>query len=857
MDIRVRTFNELGLNAFSNKNYKLALEYYDEALKIDPANDTVIINKCKVFMEKRSLVEAIGALDGVIARGVSNDEAERLRESCLDMLRKGPTEVLVPEEENAAMEIDQEEFIEIFDEEEEGGEEGTLVLSPVEDEEENDKRPRRKKRPVIRKEIPGDPDFKEIRSRAIEKSNEILRRVAEFESKGVVISDIKPYLEKITRYMDSGNPKGSLKVATKCLEHLDTIKKRYDRTQRLAKRIQQNILDLRAQGAEVGDINRELEDLPEKLRKGEYAEVFDRAVEVLDHLARKKVSYQDALDSIRDSWQSIKSALRDGIRESEADEQLSKGRKSITKGGNEDAIDHARRSQDIIQTSLNARKKLRDEFSALKDRLDKCEELGMNVASFQRTIIEIERHIKEGTIDLADDLVFRLKDELSSREERYNRGMLHYQITKYKVDKARTHGVDASGMEQSLRTMLSEINLGNYENVPVIADEIQSFVDDSKTVQEQNRALLTIEESEELFNECRYMGIDVADGVSQIKKAKLYFNEGAFKNCYDAGSRARKNFLRLKIEYLLDDTREMLRGVSEEMETDVDKAMEELAEVETLIGSDELKEAEELLGNVRHPLFEEKAKDQLIRTQEKLNEVEAMGGNMMEAKKLFERSQKHYTRKNYERAFDLGDQAWEAAENAKMYEELIDELTSARDFIDKLEEEGVDVAEAKSELARAKPALENKFYQTALDYSNRSKEMARKAKDMHEYAITIELCWKRTELLDGRGMDAELLREDLERARKELAKGNKEKLDSILYHVEDELGRLEGDDGERRAKEAKRLKKEGNKLFKAGDAKQAIRTFNRALKLNPRDETIIHNKGCSTKPSNAPGKRCR
>ena len=52
MDIRVRTFNELGLNAFSNKNYKLALEYFDEALKIDSGNESILLNKCKIFVKR-------------------------------------------------------------------------------------------------------------------------------------------------------------------------------------------------------------------------------------------------------------------------------------------------------------------------------------------------------------------------------------------------------------------------------------------------------------------------------------------------------------------------------------------------------------------------------------------------------------------------------------------------------------------------------------------------------------------------------------------------------------------------------------------------------------------------------------
>ena len=77
MDLRVRTFNELGLNAYKNKNYKLALEYFDEALEIDPDNHEVLLNKANVFLKRRSLTEAIGNLDRILNVDPENKEASK------------------------------------------------------------------------------------------------------------------------------------------------------------------------------------------------------------------------------------------------------------------------------------------------------------------------------------------------------------------------------------------------------------------------------------------------------------------------------------------------------------------------------------------------------------------------------------------------------------------------------------------------------------------------------------------------------------------------------------------------------------------------------------------------------------
>ncbi len=834
MDIRVRTFNELGLNAFSNKNYKLALEYFDEALNIDSGNETVLLNRSKVYVEKRSLVEAISTLDNLLNINSSNQEALNMRNNCLELLRKGPTDVLVPVDDRARA-ISLEKAADMED-----------IFSS----DEKEKRPADKAKDLSRL-IPekGSLDKKDDakRNEAIELSNEIIRKVTEFEKKGIVINDIKPYLEKISSSMDSGKPGKALGEATKCMERLETTEKRYDRTQRLAKRIQQNILDLRSQGANVKDINEELKALPEMLRKGEYEEVLTRTADILDRIATRKVLYQDALDAIRDSWQAIKAAMKEGIRDSEADEQLSKGRKSITKGNYEEAIDHARQSQDIIQTSTGAIKKLNNELDSIKEKLLRYEALEMNVSIFKDTISEIEKNIRDRAVDLADDRVFQLKDKVTTLEEEYNRGMLYYQMTKYKVDEAGAHGVDTSGMEQSLRSMLAEVQRGKYENVQVIAEEIQSFVNESRSVQDRNKALLAIEESEELHEECRHLGIDVTGTNQLIKKAKLYFNDTEFDPSVKIGKKALKKLLKAKLLCLLEDTRDILPEISRDSELDTDMILEELFEVEDLIASKDLREAQKQLMGIRHPLFEERAKDQLIKTQEKINEVVALGGDVAEARELFNRCQKEFKDKNYEKAFEISEQAWETAENAKMYEELIDELKSVREYIDNLDSEGIDVSEAKEALSEAKPALENHFYQTAMDYSSKSKKLAKRAKEMHGFVTRIEVCDERLGSLEQEAGNLDLLYEDLGRARKMVSKGKKDKLESILFHLEEEIDELASTHEAARVKDAKKLKKEGNQLFKKGEVKEAIRVFNRALKINPRDETIIHNKGVAYK----------
>lgn len=846
MDIRVRTFNELGLNAFSNKNYKLALEYFDEALKIDSGNEAILLNKCRVFIKRRSLVEAIGSLDNLLLKNPSNQEASDMRSDCLEMLRKGTTEIQLPKEESipadntlgAVEEIHEISSEELFE----------VVEEKIDKPEKRMKKSSGKAKAPFKKYVDSGTD--ETKSKAIQKSNEIIQKVTEFEKKGIIISDIKPYLEEITSNMDSGNPAGALKITGKCLAYLSDTKNEYDRTQRLVKRIQQNMVSLRSQGANVKDVDEDLKTVPELLHRGSYKEVLDIAAVALDKLSIRKVVYQDALDAIRDSWQSIKAALKEGIRDHEADEQLSKGRKCVTNGDYDEAIEHARSSQDIIQTSLNALKKLKDEFRSLKARIVLCEGLDMDVASFQKTMSEIEQGINKGAVDKADDLVFQVKNELSAQEMEYNRGLLFYQITKFKVDEAKTHGVDTSGMEQSLRTMKLELGRGNYENVPVIAEEIQDFVEKSRSVQDQNKALLAIEEAEGLFEDCRYQGIDVSEGISLLKKAKLYFNESEFDRSSEYGKNAIKNFMMLKLVFLQDDTKKLVEKSYEKTGVNIEVAREDLIEVDELILAKEYEEANELLMKIRQPLFEEKAKDQLIKTQEKINEVLALGGEVEKSQKLFASSQDSFKDKDFEMAYELSEEAWEAAENSKMYEELIDELKSVREFIDKLNKEGIDVSEAKNVLSLAKPALENRFYQTAMDHSKQSKKLAKQAKEMHVFVLRVKKLESRIDSIDEDIESEELMREDLKRAEKLIQLGKKAEIESILFRLDDDLVELETAQEEKKKSEAKKFKQDGNKLFKEGNAKGAIKLFNRALKLTPNDERIIHNKGVAYKKLN-------
>ena len=840
MDIRVRTFNELGLNAFSNKNNKLALEYFEEALRIDPKDEAVLLNKSKVFIQKRSLVEAIATLDGLLVINSKNQEAKELRENCLDLLRKGSSDIFLGSENEHTTDAPDADIIEFE----------ILVDEDRDKTDEESKMIRDEKESSVTVLAESKTDLispEKTRTEAIRKSNEIIKKVAAAEKKGIVIVNIKQYLDDITANMDSGNPDRALEAATRCLEHLERTQSNYNRSKRLYKRAQQNILDLRSQGANVDSINQEMENVPELLKKGEYDKVTDITTTSLDRIANRKIVYQDALDAIRDSWQVIKEGLKEGIRDHEADEELSRGRKFITKGDYEKAIDYGKRSQDVILTSITALKKLREEFHALQAKLAKSEALGMNVSSFQEILLEIDRNLKEGGIDLVDGQIFKLKDKLGSVEEEYNRSLLLYQMTKFKVDEAKSHGVDTSGMEQSLNTILREIRNGNYDNIPVITQEIQNFVNKSKSVQDQNKALLAIEEGEELYEECRNIEVDVSNAVPSLKKSKLFFNEGNFKQSCEFGRKAIEGFIEKKLLFLLKNTRKMIEELDEKKGLDREVAREDLVEVGELIQSNDLDGADELIMSIRRPLFEEKAKDQLIETQEKINEVAALGGDMKSAKRHFEESQKKFTDEDYEGAYRSGELAWESAESAKLYEELIDELKSVREYIDKLEADGIDVREAKSVLTLAKPALENKFYQTAMDHSKHSKELADRAKEMHEFVLKIEDLGERLDELKDTDADLEMIREDLSQARKMIKKGKKGEIESILYRVEDDVQELENAAETERRKEAKKLKKEGNDLFKEGNAKAAIRLFNRALKIAPRDETIIHNKGVAYK----------
>ena len=187
MDIRVRTFNELGLNAFSNKNNKLALEYFEEALRIDPKDEAVLLNKSKVFIQKRSLVEAIATLDGLLVINSKNQEAKELRENCLDLLRKGSSDIFLGSENEHTTDAPDADIIEFE----------ILVDEDRDKTDEESKMIRDEKESSVTVLAESKTDLispEKTRTEAIRKSNEIIKKVAAAEKKGIVIVNIKQYL---------------------------------------------------------------------------------------------------------------------------------------------------------------------------------------------------------------------------------------------------------------------------------------------------------------------------------------------------------------------------------------------------------------------------------------------------------------------------------------------------------------------------------------------------------------------------------------------------------------------------------------------------------------------------------------
>ncbi len=154
--------------------------------------------------------------------------------------------------------------------------------------------------------------------------------------------------------------------------------------------------------------------------------------------------------------------------------------------------------------------------------------------------------------------------------------------------------------------------------------------------------------------------------------------------------------------------------------------------------------------------IEDKIKNKLYEIKKMVDDIQAMGGGLKvkDFKPMFDKAKKEYKKKNYERAMSYAKKCYSLANELYRYRNLIQTLKKVRKEIDTSEAKGIDTRNAEELLKKAKPAIEKKDFETALEFATLALEEVENAKKRRKVGEIIRKAFIKVNELKKKGYDA-------------------------------------------------------------------------------------------------------
>ncbi len=874
MDPRVKTFMELGTNAANNGQYDMAIEYFNEALAIDKNNHQVLLKKAEAQRKNGDIISAMGTADLLLSIDMNNRAVLKFRENCLNEIRNIPNTPSSSDNDNSVAAAGQEPNIEfddlpsfsLIDDEiffELEDENGDVVELASDSSTHSEILAIPKDISKDQSESYDDLTDDEIRGKALDKSEELINVLKEEKKRKNLNLDINVRPGEIARMIQEGDHKKALQLAESYLSKIYYYRELHNWAHRLSKRVKHNIRELKSQGIEMNDSKTFSLEINKMLAEGEYEMVARKCSEYLDKLIYRKVLYQEALKSIKQGWNKVKECEGNGIAEKGAEDLLSRARVFLIKGKYLESKEKSEECAELLQEKIRHVGEIEKRIDEIGKKLLFFKSKGMKLDDEIDELNKLHRALKDFSkkkelangFDEIGQIQNSLEEKVREIEDKYNQGSIliaRAELLVKDIDRKRSD----TNIEGLIQLMHNRLTKGMIEEMHELLGELEKSYEEQKEQFERNNALSEIEGLEEIYNECLEFGIDVVQRSNQLKEVKSLFNSCEYQPSLELSRKVCHELSRKKLQFLLKDTREMVENSLDD-ESDLtissySSAKEDLDMVEDILEEKRLKDAERELFIIRHPLFKERAENALAGAVKKIKDIQERmddepGEEIFTAKELLAQAQKAFEDGFFESSYDTALSSIDTAEKSESYMEVMYELIKTKEKLQEFKKKGVDIAEASRIFQRAKPALDNGYYQAALDHTDRSIKEAERSQSSMRFTNKVSNIEERLSEVREGNIDIDSILNDLGKIKIFLAKDEFEELEDLLFDVEGQLSIKEDKLEKRNKKKAIRFKKKGNQLYKNGDFKESVKYYERALKLYSKDEKIYQNLGLAYK----------
>lgn len=727
------------------------------------------------------------------------------------------------------------------------------------------------------KEIWDDDEFlssvpeEKYRTKAENVIREIKGIISRIRRKGMVLppNPINTYLANITNDIENGRYLDATKLGRECLTYLEETEQLFEEVRDEVIQLQDRISVLKTRKVSIDDIEEEFTEVIDLFKNAEYIPAKQKAAVCRDLLNRKKSLFEEADTAIQEAWQLMKNAAPMGWDVSRARILLDEAKKAEEEEQYELALERAKLAQDVIQAHFDSLKgiwlKIReigdvatkaheDSLSEIQTRLDKFGEkmdeiltLGVKITpAINEGLSEVEDALSRYDIYEAKQLIEDLETTISELKDLHERAQLKFERASLRIEETKRSTKDIRPMNYLLGVMEDALKAGDYELVSDISDEVTELCDSRENADHMMKALETIESSGRIAEECKELGMDVIDVNPLLRDSVVSFRQENFQRANSKSELAYKILLEAKGRYLVISTRRIIETSGEELTGPKEKQLEALEEIEWILDRGEPETAMERLRKMRINIFEKKFLERLRNAEGKLRWLEDKNVEVDEERKLVIRAKLSFDEQDFKIATKIINKAIEELDAADQYERIIEELENAVELIGELEAKGMDVSAVKNKIITYKPIingdLEAKSYVTAMGYVQECLQMALDLKKGFELKSKIGEIEKKLSKLEMEGISSPSIWRLIQKAYKALSDNDIRKaaslVERVLSRMEEEVLLFKKD----KALKLRELKKNAVKLFKDGNYKGALKYFNKALKIQPRDEKLLYNK---------------
>jgi len=700
---------------------------------------------------------------------------------------------------------------------------------------------------------------------------EIKGVISRIKEKGMVLppSPINTYLTNVTAKIESGKYLDATKTGRECLTYLEETEVLFETVREEVIQLQDKLSLLKDSKVPIEEEEYTFNKFVDLFKNAEYEEAKE-AGKVCRKLIEKKSSvFEEADKAIKEAWQLMKHAAPLGWEVTKARALLDNARASAENQDYTDALEKANLAKDVIQTH----------FDSLKGIWGKIRELGeVATKAHKDSLLDIQASLDrfgekmDEILTLGVKITPELNDELTDVEDALSRNDLYganhliddlgitidrikkqHERASLKYDRARLLIEETKRMTKDIRPMMylvteigDVLKSGEYELVSELGDELEEVCRDRERSDSMLTALNMLENAGRIAEECKEFGMDVIDVNPLLLDGTVSFKQDNYQRAFSKSELAYKILLEAKTRYLMISTRRIIETTDMELDEPKDVILSELEDVGWILDRGEPETAMDKLRTIRVSIFENKFLERLRSAEGMVRWLEEKDIDLEKEKNLIIRAKLSFNEQDFKTATKIINVAIEELDGIENYKKIIAEIKNTGAIIEEMERKGLDVTAVKEKIAAMKPIIDGdlkaKSNVTAMGFAQECKQMALDLKKGYEIKKKVTLQEKKLSKLDMEGFSATAIWRLIQNVYKSLGDGNIRKANSLVERVDsriaEELEHLHKD----RSLKLKECKRNAINRFKEGNHRSALKYFNKALKLQPRDEKLLYNK---------------